>query len=53
MLREQEQLHSRISYSASELLVPVNWLGVATQREALIQLFQGQSADMRGVLVYL
>lgn len=38
--REGAVAQSHLSYSASELLMPVNWLGVASEREALIQLFK-------------
>lgn len=38
--REGAVAQSHLSYSATELLMPVNWLGVASEREALIQLFK-------------
>lgn len=38
----------RLPYSASELLVPVKWLGVASQREALIQLFKASLLTCEG-----
>lgn len=38
--REGAVAQSQLSYSASQLLMPVNWLGVASEREALIQLFK-------------
>lgn len=38
--REGAFAQSHLSYSASKLLMPVNWLGVASEREALIQLFK-------------
>lgn len=50
--REGAVAESHLSYSASELLMPVNWLGVASEREALNQLFK-PCADRRGVLVYI
>lgn len=38
--REGAVAQSHLSYSASKLLTPVNWLGVASEREALIQLLK-------------
>lgn len=38
--REGAVAQSHLFYSASELLMPVNWLGVASEREALIQLLK-------------